>query len=70
MQSQRVVVNGQYSEWLPIASDVPQGSILGPLLFILYTDDVRYIVKHSSIKFMLTTSLFIPRCPVLTIALN
>ena len=49
-RSQRVVVNGQYSEWLPVASGVPQGSILGPLLFILYVDDVRYVVKHSSIK--------------------
>ena len=49
-RSQRVVVNGQYSEWLPVASGVPQGSILGPLLFILYVDDVRHVVKHSSIK--------------------
>ena len=49
-RSQRVVVNGQYSEWLPVASGVPQGSILGPLLFILYVDDVRSVVKHSSIK--------------------
>ena len=49
-RSQRVVINGQYSEWLPVASGVPQGSILGPLLFILYVDDVRQVVKHSSIK--------------------
>ena len=49
-QSQRVVINGQYSEWLPIASGVPQGSILGPLLFILYVNDARHVVKHSFIN--------------------
>ena len=49
-RSQRVIVNGHYSEWLPVVSGVPQGSILGPLLFILYIDNVRHSVNHSCIK--------------------
>ena len=48
-RSRRAVVNGQFSKLLPVASGVPQGSILGPLLFILYIDDIRHVVEDSSI---------------------
>ena len=35
-RQQRVVLNGQESEWLTIKAGVPQGSVLGPLFFDIY----------------------------------
>ena len=53
---QRVVLNGSSSEYYPIESGVPPGSVLGPLLFLVYINDLENYIK-SKIKFFADDSM-------------
>ena len=55
---QRVLLNGQTSEWLPVKAGVPQGSILGPLLFLIYINDLSENIESTVKLFADDTSLF------------
>ena len=57
-RSQRVALNGQYSEWKDIKAGVPQGSILGPLLFLIYINDLSSNLKSTVKLFADDVSLF------------
>ena len=55
---QRVLLNGQASSWRPVLAGVPQGSILGPLLFLIYINDLPNELKSNAKPFADDTSLF------------
>ena len=55
---QRVVLNGVNSEWKELQAGVPQGSVLGPLLFIVYINDLTDNVSSKMMQFADDSSLF------------
>ena len=57
-RKQRVVLNGQVSQWTSIEAGMPQGSIVGPLLFLIYINDFSDDMSTNAKLFAEDTSLF------------
>ena len=57
-RQQRVVLNGQTSSWLNVTAGVPRGSALGPILFLIYINDLPDEITSSCKIFADDTSLF------------
>ena len=55
---QRVVVDGEVSNWKSVLSGVPQGSVLGPLLFLIYINGLDDNLTSNVLKFVDDTKVF------------
>ena len=56
-REQRVCIDGSSSDWMQVLSGVPQGSVPGPILFLVYINDVDLEVENDILKFADDTKL-------------
>ena len=57
-RNQRVVVSGTRSSWSPVKSGIPQGTVLGPILFLAYVNDLPTSVESNTRLFADDTKLY------------
>ena len=69
-REQRVTIDGQSSDWTQISAGVPQGSILGPLLFLVFINDITEVVSSDIRIFADDTFIFREATPDSTNLLN
>ena len=57
-RSQYVEINGEQSQWQPVTSGIPQGSVLGPLLFLIYINDLPKHVNSTIYMYADDTKIY------------
>ena len=56
-RKQRVIINGKCSGWSEVSSGVPQGSLQGPMLFVIFINDIEDTIFGNIFKFIYDTKL-------------
>ena len=46
-RKQRIALDGKFSEWVDIQAGLPQGSLLGPILFLVFINDIVNVVESD-----------------------
>ena len=57
-RKQRIQIRGSYFKWSPVISGVPQGSILGLIIFLIYVNDIPNIVTSTAKLFAHDTKIY------------
>ena len=57
-RTQQVIVQGEESAWKPVTSGIPQGSVLGPVLFVIFINDLPERVTSEAYLFVDDTKIF------------
>ena len=66
-RTQSIKVDNVLSDPLPIQYGVPQGSILGPLLFIIYINDISSVVKYCHVQLYADDTLLYVSSPTVNV---
>ena len=61
-EAKRVRINGELSGYVNVLSGIPQGSVLGPLLFVIYINDLPLVCDSSCNLFLFADDAKLYRC--------
>ena len=58
-RKQRVNVNGIFSDWIVVGSGIPQGTVLGPVLFVVFVNDMPGCIERACKLFADDTEVYV-----------